>query len=387
MNGEPRPRAIADVASGIALAHGTVLAVGQPGAGMTALGAALQAEGYEVVVAASAGDACEVVRARAVDCVLLPLGPAAREECEQLAAASHPHPVPVLATTEIDHAQLVVNALGAGADDCAPLAGDLQLVKARLGALIRRKRATDAVHRRATESAAALARKDVELSSLNYAVSHDLRAPLRAIDGFSRILLEECRDQIDTRHAGYLDRVSAAANELGALIDDLLQLSRVGRAELHVSSVDLSELARRVASELQSRTDRAIEVVIEGEFMVRGDRRLLRIVLEQLIGNSWKFTAPSPAPRIECRGRHADAHVEFAVTDNGVGFDAARADKLFQPFQRLHGRGEFPGTGIGLAVVHKIVDRHGGHVRAEGSVGQGASFFFTLPSGADGDTR
>jgi two-component system, NtrC family, sensor kinase len=388
MNGGPRRGAIEDVTSGTAaVTHGSVLAVGPAGTGMTALSAALQDRGYEVLVAASTHDAAELLRARAVDCVLLPFGPSIRDECGALSAAGVSGRVPILATTEVDDPQLVVNALAAGADDCAPQTGDLQLFQARFDALVRRRRATDAVDRRAAECAAALARKEVELSSLNYAVSHDLRAPLRAIDGFSRILLEECRERFDARHAGYLDRISAAANELGALIEDLLQLSRVGRAELHTSNVDLSELARRVASDLRSRSDRAVEVVVEDGVVAQGDRRLLRIVLEQLIGNSWKFTASAPSPRIECRGGRAGGQVEFCIVDNGVGFDGTRVEKLFQPFQRLHGRGEFPGTGIGLAVAHKIIDRHGGRIRAEGEVGRGASFYFTLPSGADGDTR
>jgi signal transduction histidine kinase len=386
MNGEPGQSAVARTTSSLSVpARGTLLAVGPAGGRLTPLCTALQAEGYEVVVTASVHDAAELLRVRAVDCVLVPFGSDDHDECAQMAAAGVAGQVPVLAAADADRPGLVVAALGAGADDCAP-AADVSLLKARLGALVGRKRAADQAARLAADEAAALARKERELSSLNYAISHDLRAPLRAIDGFSRILREECRDSIDARHAGYLERISAAANELGTLIDDLLQLSRVGRAELRPGPVDLSDMARRAVADLQERSNRVVEVVIDDGLVAYGDRRLLRIALEHLIGNCWKFTATSHAARVEFRSREAAGQSEFTIADNGVGFDQAQADKLFQPFQRLHGR-EFPGTGIGLAVVHKIIDRHGGRIRAEGQVGQGACFSFTLPAGRDGDTQ
>jgi signal transduction histidine kinase len=292
--------------------------------------------------------------------------------------------VPLLITVPAGDDSVLVRALDAGADDCASLSDDLSLLKARLRAVIRRRRAARD-HSAATT--AAMARKDAELVSLNYAISHDLRAPLRAVDGFSRILLEECADTLDPKHSHYLKRISAAAGELGVLMGDLLQLSRVGRAELRKGRVDLSELARRILTDLQSTSERRLEVDVEAELIVYADRTLMRQALEHLLGNSWKFTAHAELARIECRSEIRDGQIMVVVRDNGVGFDQARAGKLFQPFQRLHTTAEFEGAGIGLAVVHKIVDRHGGRVWAEGHTGHGASFYFTLPPAPDGDPR
>lgn len=383
VNGVRHPSAAAGGRARPSGAHATLLALDDGAA--AALRAALQDDGYEVLVAASERDALELLGAGGVDCVVLPF-PAAEGLCERLCAAGAAKRVPVFAATATDDADLVVQALAAGASDCAPVADDRKVFRARMQALVQRGRQGDALLRQAADAAAALSRKETELASLNYAVSHDLRAPLRAIDGFSRILLEECRPALDAKQANYLERVCSAARELSLLIDDLLQLSRVGRAELRPITVDVSELARGVVADLRSRTERTVEVIVEDGLVAHADRRLLRIVLEHLIGNSWKFTAPTAEARIECRARRTDGHMEYSILDNGVGFDATRADKLFQPFQRLHGR-EFSGTGIGLAVVHKIIDRHGGHVRAESRAGQGASFYFTLPLAADGDTR
>jgi signal transduction histidine kinase len=280
--------------------------------------------------------------------------------------------VPLLVTLPSEDGALVARALDDGADDCAPVTGDLDVLKARLRALLRRG---DTIER-----------KDKELVSLNYAISHDLRAPLRAIDGFGRILLEECAGTLDVRHVNYLQRIGAAARELGVLIDDLLQLSRVGRAELRKGRLDLSDMARRVAGDLQAASPRAVDVIVDDDLVVHADRTLMRTALEHLIGNSWKFTGPSPAARIECRAERSGGEAVFVVRDNGVGFDPARAGKLFQPFQRLHAAADFEGAGIGLAVVQKIMDRHGGRVWADGCPGQGASFYFTLPPGP-GDPR
>lgn len=359
-------------------ARATVVAVSEPGAALSRLSAALQDEGYDVLVAASERDVADLLRAHHVDCVVLPFGSAGHLARERAAASG----IPLLHTVPADDDTLVVRALDGGADDCAPLSADLSVLKARLRTLLRRKRMDDERHAALTR---VVAHKDAELVSLNYAISHDLRAPLRAIDGFGRILLEECAGTLEAKHANYLQRISSAARELGVLIDDLLQLSRVGRAELRKGRVDLTELARRVAGDLQARSDRQVDVDVEAELSVYADRTLMRVALEHLIGNSLKFTAESAGPRIKCRAEHAGGQTAIVVSDNGVGFDQARAGKLFQPFQRLHT--DFEGAGIGLAVVHKIIDRHGGRVWAEGRAGQGASFYFTLPPAPDGDPR
>jgi signal transduction histidine kinase len=354
-----------------------VLALDEPGANLARLSAALHDEGYDVLVAASERDASQVLKERAIHCVVRPMGAAVTAIREDVASY-----VPLFVTLPASDDALVGRAFEAGADECAPLSGDLGELKARLRALLRR---TAASQERTAALRETLARKDKELASLNYAVSHDLRAPLRAIDGFGRILLEECAGTLEARQENYLQRIVAAARELGVLIDDLLQLSRVGRAELRPGRVDLSELAQRIAAELQAGSDRRVNVVVEDGLVVYGDRTLMRLALEHLIGNSWKFTALAADARIECRAERAGGETVIVVRDNGAGFDATRADRLFQPFQRLHGA-EFEGAGIGLAVVHKIVARHGGRVWAEGQPGQGASFSFTVPPPPHGGT-
>ena len=344
-----------------------VLAIDEPGAHLAQLSAALRDDGCDVIVAGSEREVPDLLSARAVDCVLLPAGRDAGTIRERLRAAR----VPLLVITRTSDD--LTRALDEDADECAPLSDDLAELRARLHALLRRART--------------MQRKDAELTSLNYAVSHDLRAPLRAIDGFCRILLEECTPTLEARHANYLQRIGAGAREMGVIIDDLLQLSRVGRAELRKGPLDLSELAAKVVADLQARKPRAVDVVVQENLVVHADRTLMRMALEHLLGNSWKFTGPSPEPRIECRTVEAGGHTAFVVRDNGVGFDPERVQKLFQPFQRLHTASEFEGAGIGLAVVHKIMDRHGGRVWAEGRPGQGASFYFTLPPAPDRDAK
>ena len=219
-----------------------------------------------------------------------------------------------------------------------------------------------------------------ELEAFAYSVSHDLRAPLRSIDGFSQALLEDCRDLLDERGKDYLQRVRAATQRMGELIDDLLGLSRVTRAEMRREPVSLSEMARSAAEEMKrAQPERSVAFVIQDGLVAEGDGRLLRVVLENLLGNAWKFSAPHPATRIEFGARgQPDGRVAYFVRDDGVGFDMAYADKLFGAFQRLHAGAEFAGSGIGLASVQRIVHRHGGRVWAEGAVEQGAAFYFTV---------
>ncbi len=216
-----------------------------------------------------------------------------------------------------------------------------------------------------------------ELEAFSYSVSHDLRAPLRAIDGFSQALLEDLGDRLDATGGHHLTRVRAGAQRMGQLIDDLLALSRVTRAGVKRESVDLSALSALVVAELErAHPERKVAVTIAEGLRASGDARMLRIVLDNLLGNAWKFTARTAAPRIEVGG---DGR-ELFVRDNGAGFDMAFAGKLFAPFQRLHSTEEFAGTGIGLATVQRIIHRHGGTVRADSAPGQGATFRFTLPS-------
>ncbi len=218
-----------------------------------------------------------------------------------------------------------------------------------------------------------------ELEAFSYSVSHDLRAPLRSIEGFAQILLEDHAQGLDEEARGYLGRVRAASRRMALLIDDLLDLSRVTRSPLTRQMVDLSALAREIAAEIEkSQPDRRVRFVIADGLAVRGDTRLLRVLLENLLGNAFKFTQKESEATIEFGAVTRDGGVAYYVRDNGVGFDEAYATKLFGAFQRLHGSEDFEGTGIGLATVQRIVQRHGGKAWAEGAVGKGASFFFTL---------
>jgi light-regulated signal transduction histidine kinase (bacteriophytochrome) len=223
-----------------------------------------------------------------------------------------------------------------------------------------------------------LERTNRELDAFSYSVSHDLRAPLRAIDGFSSALDKEFGEGLHEHGRHYLGRIRAGVARMSDLIEDLLGLARISRAPLARQPVDLSGIARSVAAELASRPPgRVVEVRIEEGLSADADPRLATVALENLIGNAWKFTGKRDEPRIEV-GRAPAAGRAFFVRDNGAGFDMAHADRLFGPFQRLHSEAEFEGTGIGLATVQRIVRRHGGRIWAEGEPGKGATFHFTL---------
>ena len=228
-------------------------------------------------------------------------------------------------------------------------------------------------------NAAELLAANTELDAFAYSVSHDLRAPLRSIDGFSQILLEDYSEKLDEAGRESLQRVRAASQRMGTLIDDLLKLARVTRAEIRTEDVDLSGMAREIVGELQRTTpERQVEFAIAPGLKARGDARLLRVALDNLLRNSWKYTAKQPAPRVEFRSADTNGGKTFMVRDNGAGFDMKYADKLFGVFQRLHSAADFEGTGIGLATVRRIINRHGGRIWAEGAVDQGATFYFTL---------
>jgi len=238
-----------------------------------------------------------------------------------------------------------------------------------------RKRAEEAIK----QLNARLELANKELEAFSYSVSHDLRAPLRWIDGFSQILLEEYLDKLDDQGQQYLRQVRESSQQMAQLIDDLINLSRVTRAEMSKEPVDLSRIAETVAEALRkTQPDRAVEFVIEKGMMAQGDPRLLRVVLENLLGNGWKYTGKRSPPRIEFGRTEQGGRPAYFVRDNGAGFDMAYVHKLFGAFQRLHAVSEFPGTGIGLATVQRIIHRHGGRVWAEGAVEKGATFYFTL---------
>ncbi|KFN50464.1 sensor histidine kinase [Arenimonas composti] len=233
---------------------------------------------------------------------------------------------------------------------------------------------------RVAERTAQLEAANQELETFCYSVSHDLRAPLRSINGFSQALVEDFPDAVEAGARRYLDRIRAASQRMGQLIEDLLTLSQVSRGSLQRSEFDLGELARTVLADLAQREpERRVEVSVWSPMPVNADRRLVQALLENLLGNAWKFSARADAARIEVGVLRDGSQQIFFVRDNGAGFDMQYADKLFAPFQRLHSGDDFAGTGIGLATVQRIVHRHGGRIWADARVGAGAVFHFTLP--------
>ena len=395
------------------LAPKRILAADDSPTFLHALAGMLRGEGYDVVLARSGEEVLEMLAAQPVDCILLDLvmpGLGGRETCQRIKNAPETRDIPLILVTALDDRATLLDGLAAGADDYVSKAGGFEVLKARVRAQLRRKQVEDESRRvreelmrgelAATEARAAramaeakaalldeLRRKNRELETFSYSVSHDLRAPLRAIDGFSRALLDDYASSLDERGRRYLTRIRAGAQRMGELIDDLLQLSRVARSELALQSTDLSDVVQTVVAELErQQPDHHPHVAIAEGVTALADRRLIRVVFENLLGNAWKFTKKTAAPRVEF-GRQLKAGQDtYFVRDNGAGFDMAFAANLFAPFQRLHSEADFPGTGIGLATVYRIIDRHGGRVWAEGIVGQGATIYFTLspPSGGDG---
>jgi PAS domain S-box-containing protein len=238
------------------------------------------------------------------------------------------------------------------------------------------KAAEAALRQRSTD----LENANRELESFSYSVSHDLRAPLRSIDGFTQALLEDSGHKLDPESIGYLQRVRGSSERMSQLIDSLLKLSQITRGDMRFDKINLSDLARSIVEDLRQATpERQVQVEIQDGLTAQGDLQLLRILLVNLLGNAWKFTRKTDAARIEFSRVEGTELPTFCVRDNGAGFDPNYAGRLFGPFQRLHDQSEYEGTGIGLATVQRIISRHGGTIRAEGRPGQGAAFIFTLP--------
>jgi two-component system, NtrC family, sensor kinase len=389
-----------------------VLAVDDSETYLQQLADALRSEGYEVILARSGEDALELLAVQQVDCVLLDLlmpGIGGRETCRRVKCVPAMRDIPIIMLTAVEEREAMIEGLSAGADDYIAKSSDFDVVRARVLAQIRRKQFEDE-HRtvreqllrakyeaneartalEAAETRAALVEelklKNDELESFSYSVAHDLRAPLRSIDGFSLALLEDCGENLNEDGKQYLRYVRESAQHMARLIDDLLALSRVTRAELDRGETDLSSIARSVAERLaRAAPDRQVELLLADRLVANCDGRLLTIVFENLIGNAWKFTGKRSNARIEI-GTTGENPQTYFVRDNGAGFDMSYASKLFGVFQRLHSAAEFEGTGIGLATVQRIIRRHGGRIWAEGEVGCGATFFFTLESSSRGST-
>jgi signal transduction histidine kinase len=254
--------------------------------------------------------------------------------------------------------------------------GMLSQIQIRDAAL---QQAHDELEQRVTERTQELAATNKELEAFAYSVSHDLRAPLRSIDGFSQAILEDYAERLDSTGQDHLRRVRHAAQRMSALIDDMLNLSKVTRSPIHREPLDLTVMARSIVEELRHDDPiRKVECQIEEGLSATGDFQLLRAALDNLIGNSWKYTSGHAAAKIEFGRVQGNGKSPFFVRDDGAGFDPRHSARLFGAFQRLHTEAEFPGTGIGLATVQRIIHRHGGEIWAEGAVEKGATFYFTL---------
>lgn len=383
-----------------------ILAVDDSPTYLNALSDALRNEGYDVILARSGEEALDLLAVQRVDCILLDVvmpGLGGHATCRRIKGAPGVRDIPLIMLTAADGREATLGGLGAGADDYISKGADFEVLRARLRAQLRRRQADEesrlyrqrlvraeieaAEARAAAELAetraeliAELERRNRELEAFSYSVSHDLRAPLRAIHGYSTLLQSSEAGTLEEEGRRWLESLRTAAARMSELIDDILSLSRVGRAELKRQSVDLSAAAAEVAAELrQAEPGRDVALDVEPGLLVEGDPQLLRIVLTNLLSNAWKFTGRRSDARVAIGRTTLGDSTAFFVRDNGAGFDESRSERLFQPFQRLHTEREFPGTGIGLTIVHRIVERHGGRVVAEGREGEGATITFTLP--------
>jgi DNA-binding response OmpR family regulator len=385
-----------------------ILAVDDSETYLQALADALPQDGYDVVLARSGEEALELLAVQPVDCILLDLmmpGLGGLETCRRLKSVAILRDIPVIMLTAAEDRETMIEGLGAGADDFISKSSDFAVLHARVGAQLRRKQFEDEnrlfreqLLEKELEAAEARSAKDVaevraalveelelknkELDAFSYSVAHDLRAPLRSIDGFSQALLEDYADKLDDMGQQYLRYVRESAQQMAELIDNLLDLSRITRSELVRGALDLTSIAHEVTGRLRRQNPKQdVSTVVADGLLAEGDARLLTVVFENLLGNAWKFSSKRADATIEVGAVDRDARRAFFVRDNGAGFDMAYAAKLFGVFQRLHSSAEFEGSGIGLATVQRIIHRHGGRVWAEGEVGRGATFFFTLEGG------
>ncbi|HEU4726253.1 MAG TPA: response regulator [Kofleriaceae bacterium] len=377
------------------------------------LGDRLRKRGYDVVYAASGEEAIELLTLQSVDCILLDrsmAGIGGIETCRRLKSSMVVRDTPLIIVTANDRRDAVIEGLEAGADDFVSKGAGFEVLSARIQAQIRRKHnedeqrkvreqlmrsELDAAEARAAKALAetraamaeALARTNDELAQANreleafsYSVSHDLRAPLRMISAFAQALARDLEDVLDDRSRDHLRRILAGTSRMSDLIDALLELARISRAPIGRHRVDLSSLSSLVFDELVRREPaRDVGLEITPGLIVDADGRLMRILLDNLLGNAWKCTAGISPARIRVGTECRDGEPVYFVRDNGTGFDIAQADRLFTPLQRATQAGDLTTTGIGLATVRRIVERHGGKIWAEGSNGAGTKISFTVP--------
>jgi signal transduction histidine kinase len=384
----------------IAAVSGKLLIVDDDATQLQALCSTLEAEGYLVEGCTSAREALAHLQKQPCDLLLTDLTMPDMDGIELLKAAheADPHIVGIVMTGHgsIDTA---VSAMKAGALDYLLKPFTLRTMRPVLQRALTVRRLLSENHElRRTEEMIRRLNRDLEktvddrtrqlteanreLEAFSHSVSHDLRAPLRAINGFGGFLLQEYGASLDERARGYVNRILVAGGRMEQLISDLMRLSHAAGVELRNLSVDLTQIASSIVADLRERDPlRRVDVVIEENMICRGDPQLLRIALENLISNAWKFTRDVASARIEV-GRHAGHPDSYYVRDNGAGFEPEQAKNLFAPFRRLHSSAQFPGTGVGLSIVQRIIRRHGGRVCAQGAVGLGATFSFTVPDPA-----
>jgi signal transduction histidine kinase len=377
-----------------------ILMVDDKPANLVALEAMLQGLGQNLIKANSGREALKWLLTHEFAVVLLDVKMPEMDGFETatlIRQRDKSHHTPIIFLTAADKSQTqAVRGYAVGAVDylVKPIVPEFVRSKvavfvelAKKNELLRRQaellRASEQEARELAEEQAELVRdlehKNRELESFSYAVSHDLRAPLRRIESFSRAIQDSHGDRLDEASRHYLDRVREASRQMSQLIDDVLYLARVTRAEMREQEVDLSGLVTLLLDRMrEAEPDRAVESKVRPGVTVPADGQLLRIAVENLLQNAWKFTSRTPLARIEFGMTNVAGEPTYFVRDNGAGFDMAYVDRLFGPFQRLHLQSEFPGTGIGLATVQRIIHRHGGRVWAEGMPGQGATFHFTL---------
>jgi two-component system NtrC family sensor kinase len=367
----------------------------------------LRLKGYDVIPARSGEEALALLAVQSVDCILLDLvmpGLSGQETCHRIKSSVAWRDIPLIMHTSLEEKDAMIEGINEGADDFIAKSSDFEVLQARIKAQLRRKQFEEENHNirerllqkelevRAANSARELAEtrasfveelkhKNDELEAFCYSVSHDLRTPLRAIQSFSQLVLQDHGDQLDAEGQDHLHRVCRATQRMSELIDDLLLLSRINRGSLNRHRTDVSSVARSVAEELKKADPaRRATIYIEDDLVAEADESLLRVVFENLLGNAWKYTSKAITSDIQVGTKHSAGGTIFFVRDNGAGFDMRYADKLFRPFQRLHLDSDFEGTGIGLATVHRIIERHGGRIWADSTVDRGATFYFTVPS-------
>ncbi len=365
---------------------------------MRALRTTLEHEGYVVSGFTSGAQALEHLRAQPVDLLLTDLSMPEMDGIALLRAA-HEIDKDLIGIVMTGHGSIesAVAAMKAGALDYILKPFTLKTIRPVLerALTVRRlmaenqalrrtenlmRRLNADLERQVDERTQQLTEANRELEAFSQSVSHDLRAPLRAINGFGNVLLGECSSQLDERARSYIDKMLSAGIRMEQLIADLMRLSHASITELRALDVDLTKLAAATIEELREmESDRQVKVQIEPDMTCKGDPQLLRIALENLLGNAWKFTRDATEPKISI-GRVPGQPDTFFISDNGAGFDPEQARKLFVPFRRLHSVSQFPGTGVGLSIVQRIIRRHGGRISAEAAVGQGATFTFTVPA-------